>query len=527
MEEGELRFKLVKKEMGKGEKRELPRGNGLIPHGKEEGESVGCNRRQLLSLKRGYVIECEESSAQGIVGKDPSPRRDLHNNFLYGSIPSSLASLRNLTFLDLSFNNLSGGYPPELNNVTLFRIVGNPLICVNNSCIAAPAPVLQSDRSDSREPRGLIVGSVVAAVFVFAAAGLVCMLYKCKSQKKKRLFVAHSAHWPPVPPFAVIPKSVDSGIAAHAGGSDDVPLFSFAYMQNITNNFENKIAAEGGSETLYYGTLSDGQEVVVKFLKTSIKQTPMEFLYKVTPLSFVHHKNLLSPIGFCAESQHWMFIYERVQKGSLYDYLHTTDKHALDWKTRLSILLQVAQGLEHLHSSCSPGIIHGNLKSANVIFSGDCLLAKVSEFGIYELSSDVDATSGYLDPEYFAMKKLTEKSDIYSFGILTLEVVSGRMPYDKSFPRDAWNIIEWVGNIYNGGEQELIADPCLQGTYNKATLSEVVKLALQATDSNVDGRPNMTELVMELKEVNKTAVGHHVAFAVLDDSNDWQDRLPL
>ncbi|KAI5076221.1 hypothetical protein GOP47_0008286 [Adiantum capillus-veneris] len=379
---------------------------------------------------------------------------DLHNNFLYGSIPSSLANLRNLTFLDLRNNNLSGEYPIELNNLTDFRVGGNPFICFNNSCIVAPAPapvLVQPGPSESKGRRDLVVGSVVAAIFVFVAAVLMCALYKCKSRKTKRLFIAHSAHWPPVPPFAEISKSVDCGKAAHTGGSEDVPVYSFADMKNITNNFENRVAAKGANGALYHGTLPDGQEVVVKFLKPNIKQTPMEFLYKVTPLSYVNHKNLLRPIGFCAESQSFMFIYEGIQKGSLHNYLHNIDRHLLDWKTRLNILLQVAQGLEHLHS-CSPGIIHGSLKSANVLLSGDGLLAKVSDFGIYELLSDVEATSGYLDPEYFSTKTLTDKSDIYSFGVLILEVVCGRMPFDRSLSKDAWNIIEWVSLRYSTAE---------------------------------------------------------------------------
>eukprot|EP00250_Pteridium_aquilinum_P021817 c25234_g1_i3 orf=358-2304(-) len=433
---------------------------------------------------------------------------DLHNNSLFGSIPAVLSNLSNLTLLDLSNNNFSGDFPNELANIKQLSVTGNQYLCFKGSCdVIVPAP------TPSKTSRGLLVGLLVPAIFVLVVTVMGCLLYKCKSRRKKSVFVTRSAHWPPVPPFTEISKAVDPGVGVCKGGSNDTLIFSFADIQSITNNFENKITTAGGFGTLFYGTLSDGQDVVVKLLQSNMKQTQKEFLDKVAPLSRVNHKNLLRPVGFCDESQHRMFVYEHVQKGSLYDYLHTnTDRRLLDWKARLSILQQVAQGLEHLHNVCTPNIIHGNLKSTNVLLSGDGLLAKISDFGIYGLSPTVDATSGYLDPEYFALHKLTEKSDVYSFGVLILEVVCGRHPFDTSLAKDAWNIVDWVYKLYYEGGHEVIADERLGGKYNTSTLSTLVQLALQATEGNTNKRPTMAELVVELKEVNKIEVGHHVAF---------------
>lgn len=425
---------------------------------------------------------------------------DLHNNLLFGNVPPSLASL-NLTFLDLSNNNLSGVLPSELRNLTNSRITGNPYLCDNSSC----APVALSEPSESGSTH-LLIGLSTSVFVVVCGAILFLLLRKRKYQKKKDLFGVPSAHWPPVPPFTEISKSRDCGVAVQNGGSD-VPIYSFDDIKIMTNNFENRINTAGGS-TLYHGALSEGQEVVVKLLQSNIEQTPMEFLYKVTPLSHVNHKNLLRPIGFCAENHRFTFVYEHSQKGSLYDYLH--NKHALDWKTRLSILQQVAQGLEHLHDASVPSIIHGNLKSSNVLLSGDFLLAKVSDFGIWGLSPNMDATSGYLDPEFFSTPKLTRESDVYSFGVLILEVVCGRMPMDSSQAKDARNIVDWARGV---GNDEHMVDAYLNGKYKSSNLSTVVQLALKATASNINERPTMAELAMELKEVNKLEAGHHVVFA--------------
>lgn len=443
---------------------------------------------------------------------------DLHNNSLFGNIPSFLERLNNLTFLDLSNNNLSGEYPSGFSNHTTVRITGNPLLCFNTSCGVTPAPAPAPLQSSSAKDTGLIVGLVLAGflVLVMAVSGLT--LYRHKSRKKQKLFMTNSAHWPPVPPFTEISRAGDSVVSAWKEGSNDAPIYSFSDMQIITNNFEKKLTA-GSFGSLFYGTLSGGQEVVVKLLQSNIQQSPNDFLKKVSHLSYVNHRNLLRPTGFCAESHRFMFVYEHVQKGSLYDHLYNADNQCLDWRTRLNILQQVAQGLEYLHCVCTPSIVHGNLKSTNVLMSGDGMLAKVSDFGIYELSPNVDATSGYLDPEYFAINKLTKKSDVYSFGVLILEVMCGRVPFDTSLPKEAWNIVDWVRNALHEENYELIADPGLHGSYNMIALSKVAQLALQATKININERPTIGEIAMELKEANKIELGHHVAFAELATSD--------
>lgn len=342
--------------------------------------------------------------------------------------------------------------------------------------------------------------------------------------------MTNSAHWPPVPPFTEMSRSADPIINSWNEDNDDMHNFSPSEMETITNKFEKKLGG-GSFGILYHGMLPDGQEVAVRKLQSKFQQAPPIFLNKVSFLIGVHHRNLLRLSGFCSEYKQQMLIYEFMPKGSLYDHLHGHE--SLDWRTRLNILQQVAQGLAYLHFACSPSIIHGNVKSTNVLLS-DTMLAKLSDFGLYELSPDagfvVDATSGYFDPEYFKVKNLTGKSDVYSFGVLILEVVSGRVPFDTSLSKEQWSIVDWAQNTAQDGSCELIADSCLHGNYNANALAKVVQIALQTLATNQEERPTMMEVVIELKEANKIELGHHVAFAESATVDSWKSDelfLPL
>ncbi|KAH7434077.1 hypothetical protein KP509_07G100100 [Ceratopteris richardii] len=228
-------------------------------------------------------------------------------------------------------------------------------------------------------------------------------------------------------------------------------------------------------------------------------------------------------MGFCADSDHPMFIYEYLQIESLYGWLHTGKKELLDWRTRLHILQQIAQGMEYLHS-CSPSIIHGQLTSTSVYLGdGDAYVVKVADFGIHELSQNADRSPGYLDPEYAVTRRLTEKSDVYSFGVLILEIVSGRIPLGSSTEKDSFNIVEWVRGLHDEGNDEHIPDTCLHGVCNVTMVSRIINLALQATEEDANERPTMSKILNELREVNKTETGHHVVFAEPDNPYNSTD----
>lgn len=450
---------------------------------------------------------------------------DLQDNELQGTIPPNFVDLPYLAELNLQNNNLSGEVPAGFRSNVL-SVSGNPLLCKpwgDVVCALTPAPL-----PSSSNPKDLKIGLISAGTILFVMCVLGFAVCRYKQRQRPKFHMANSAHWPPVPPLTELSRSADPVISVWNEGKNDGHNYSFAEVRSITNNFEKKV---GG---VFYGMLPDGQEIVVKLLQTKFWQSPSEFFSKARRLSSVHHKNLLRLYGFCAENNQQMLVNEYMVQGCLHDHLYDAGLDFLDWRTRLNVLQQVAQGLEHLHCACSPSIVHGNVKSTNVLLT-DTMLAKVSDFGLHELLPDgagvmVDATSGYLDPEYFTVNNLTEKSDVYSFGVLLLEVVSGRVPFDTSLPKEQWSIVDWVQKTLQEGNYEMVADPFLNGSYNINALSKVVQVALQTVVANLNERPTMSEIVMELKEANKLELGHHVAFVELasdDTCNSDDSSLPL
>ncbi|CAK9870025.1 unnamed protein product [Sphagnum jensenii] len=243
--------------------------------------------------------------------------------------------------------------------------------------------------------------------------------------------------------------------------------YSLAQVIIATDNFRIQIG-KGGFGPVYYGILEDGQEVAVKVLDVKSSQGPSEFFYEVDVLSKVNHRNLVSLIGYCLEDDQQMLIYEYMHKGSLYDHLYgnlsTSTNEQLDWTTRLHIALNASQGLEYLHWGCNPSIIHRDVKTSNILLPSDMKNAKVAYFGLSRLThgenithitTNVNGTSRYLDPEFFTSQCLSLKSDVYSFGVVLLEIIFGCKAIDTMLPnQEAWNLCDLVS--YNHCPKHLI-----------------------------------------------------------------------
>ncbi|KAG0553820.1 hypothetical protein KC19_12G041800 [Ceratodon purpureus] len=290
--------------------------------------------------------------------------------------------------------------------------------------------------------------------------------------------------------------------------------YTYADVTAITENFKRRIGV-GGFGPVYYGKFPDGREVAVKVcdLVTS-RQGDMEFFNEITVLSQVHHKNLVLLLGYCLEKGYNILIYEYVANGSLYDYLHGNAQRPgmLDWRMRLQIGLDVAQGLEYLHVGCTPSLIHRDVKSSNILLSAK-YDAKVTDFGLSKLMNDVASvmtqvkgTMGYLDPEYYSSNHLSSKSDVFGFGVVLLELVTGRPPIQQStsIPAEYRNMSHWVRTVLSGGgDIDTVLDPVLKSSVpapNVEALWKVTELALQCVEAKGVHRPTMSEVVQELRE---------------------------
>jgi serine/threonine protein kinase len=293
--------------------------------------------------------------------------------------------------------------------------------------------------------------------------------------------------------------------------------FTLDEMTAATENFSREIG-RGGFGSVFFGKLQEGNDIAVKVLSLYSHQGVHEFLNEVDLLSRINHRNLVSLLGYCNETREVMLIYEHMSRGSLRDHLYgpSAENSQLNWKTRLKIALDAAQGLEYLHVGCSPKIIHRDIKTANILLDGD-LNGKLADFGLSRMSihgqathvtTAVKGTLGYLDPEYYSTQMLTEKSDVYSFGVVLLEIICGRPPIDLKLAEKDVNIIRWATPYIlemdeNVGKITEIVDKRLDGSWHMESMIGVAKVAMRCVQVELSSRPSMSEVVAELKEAIK------------------------
>ena len=239
----------------------------------------------------------------------------------------------------------------------------------------------------------------------------------------------------------------------------DTAAFSYEELAQATGGFsEANLLGQGGFGYVHRGVLSDGKEVAVKQLKAGSGQGEREFQAEVDTISRVHHRHLVALVGYCMDGARRLLVYEFVPNHTLEHHLHgkagagagAGRLPVMEWTTRLRIAVGAAKGLAYLHEECDPRIIHRDIKSANILLDDD-FEAMVADFGLAKLTSvnhthvstRVMGTFGYLAPEYASSGKLTEKSDVFSYGVMLLELLTGRRPGDRSsYGQDG--LVDWV-----------------------------------------------------------------------------------
>ncbi|KAG5533737.1 hypothetical protein RHGRI_027802 [Rhododendron griersonianum] len=249
--------------------------------------------------------------------------------------------------------------------------------------------------------------------------------------------------------------------------------------------------------------------IAVKRLKAMTAKAEMEFAVEVEMLGRVRHKNLLGLRGFYAGGDERLIVYDFMHNHSLLTHLHgqLAFHCSLDWPRRVSIAIGSAKGIAYLHHEADPHIIHRDIKASNILLDSE-FQAKVADFGfaklipegVTHLTTRVKGTLGYLAPEYAMWGKVSENCDVYSFGILLLEIVSGKKPIEKLPSGVKRDIVRWATPYVEKDAFEHIVDPRLNGKYDRAQLKSIVEIAMKCTDSHSESRPNMLQVVEWLKE---------------------------
>ncbi|CAI6001222.1 unnamed protein product [Closterium sp. NIES-64] len=310
-----------------------------------------------------------------------------------------------------------------------------------------------------------------------------------------------------------------AGAAAVAGGAaaavalgdgdrmseeaDDEWWFPYEELEEATDGFSdiNKLG-EGGFGPVYRGILADGMPVAVKVLKVGGHQGEREFRAEVDIISRVQHKHLVTHLGYCIASAQRLLVYELVPNGSLEDALHSEGRRLLAWNFRMKIALGAAKGLAYLHEECNPRIIHRDIKSSNILLDKD-YEAKVADFGAARLAAEdampiitrVVGTFGYLAPEYALTGKLTEKSDVFSFGVVLLELITGKRPVEQEKPQGSDSLVEWARPLLVDRAMEELADPELDGCYGQREMERLVTAAALCVRQSAVLRPRMSQVV--------------------------------
>lgn len=289
-----------------------------------------------------------------------------------------------------------------------------------------------------------------------------------------------------------------------------VRRFPLTELEKATEKFSAKrILGEGGFGRVYRGTMDDGSEFAVKLLTRDNQNGDREFIAEVEMLSRLHHRNLVKLIGICIEQGIRCLVYELVSNGSVESHLHGGEdgKGSLDWDARMKIALGAARGLAYLHEDSNPRVIHRDFKASNVLLEDD-FTPKVSDFGLakeategsHHISTRVMGTFGYVAPEYAMTGHLLVKSDVYSYGVVLLELLSGRKPVDMSQPAGQENLVTWARPLLTNREGlEQLVDPSLAGMYNFDNIAKVAAIASMCVHSEVTHRPFMGEVVQALK----------------------------
>uniref|UniRef100_A0A6N2N4J3 Protein kinase domain-containing protein n=2 Tax=Salix viminalis TaxID=40686 RepID=A0A6N2N4J3_SALVM len=314
--------------------------------------------------------------------------------------------------------------------------------------------------------------------------------------------------------FGSVPTSESLSLSPEAMTyTGSAKTFTLNDIERATNSFDaSRILGEGGFGIVYSGLLDDGREVAVKVLKRYDQHGGREFLAEVEMLSRLHHRNLVKLVGICTEGHTRCLVYELIPNGSVESHLHGVDQETdpLDWDARMKIALGAARGLAYLHEDSSPGVIHRDFKSSNILLEPD-FTPKVSDFGLARpavdegnkhISTHIMGTFGYLAPEYAMMGHLLVKSDVYSYGVVLLELLTGRKPVDLSQPPGQENLVVHVRPLLTCKEGlEAIVDPTIKSSVSFDTIAKVAAIASMCVQPEVSHRPFMGEVVQALKLV--------------------------
>ncbi|XP_020578427.1 phytosulfokine receptor 2 [Phalaenopsis equestris] len=461
---------------------------------------------------------------------------DLSNNHITGTIPETISNMQNLEILDLSSNALNGTIPSSLSKLTFlskFNVAhnnlhgeiptggqffsfsnssfeGNPGLCrASDPCIESSVGV-----GRTRElPAGIgsrIGKSTILGIIISVAIGIVVLLGVILLNLSSKEVGGQGE----------VEDEVEEGSRRSFGSTSKMVLFfqgsdskdlTINDLLRATNGFDQaNIIGCGGFGLVYKAYLPDGTKAAIKKLTGDCGQMEREFRAEVEALSRAQHKNLVSLKGYCRYGDDRLLIYSFMENGSLDYWLHERMDGGclLSWKTRLKIAQGSARGLQYLHKVCQPNIIHRDVKSSNILLD-ERFEAHLADFGLSRLirphdthvTTELVGTLGYIPPEYSQTLIATPKGDVFSFGVVIMELLTGRRPVDVCKGKGCRNLVSWVFQMRGEGKVEMVFDETMWRKEDEDELMRVLHIAFSCVSADPKQRPSIDEVVLLLDRV--------------------------
>ncbi|KAB8085566.1 hypothetical protein EE612_008456, partial [Oryza sativa] len=483
----------------------------------------------LGALTRVHVVDLSWNALSGPIppelsGMSSVESLDVSHNALSGAIPPSLARLSFLSHFDVAYNNLSGEVPVGGQFSTFSRadFDGNPLLCGIHAARCAPQAVDGGGgggRKDRSANAGVVAAIIVGTVLLLAVAAVATWRAWSRWQEDNARVAADdesgslesAARSTLVLLFA---NDDDNG-----NGDDGERTMTLDDVLKATGNFdETRIVGCGGFGMVYRATLADGREVAVKRLSGDFWQMEREFRAEVETLSRVRHRNLVTLQGYCRVGKDRLLIYPYMENGSLDHWLHeradVEGGGALPWPARLSIARGAARGLAHLHATSEPRVLHRDIKSSNILLDAR-LEPRLADFGLARLvrahddthvTTDLVGTLGYIPPEYGHSSVATYRGDVYSLGVVLLELVTGRRPVDMARPAGGGrDVTSWALRMRREARGDEVVDASVGERRHRDEACRVLDVACACVSDNPKSRPTAQQLVEWLDAIAAAA----------------------
>ncbi|KAL8267560.1 hypothetical protein R6Q59_004904 [Mikania micrantha] len=471
-------------------------------------------------------LDASKNQISGLIPKSLVNLRNLtllllNNNKLSGDIPSGFFTSKSHVKFNFSFNNLSGSIKINLDAAKCKRIVGNPLLhrCQFVSLASSPPEeplsvgfnLLNSTASSDsnggkkgRNPLELILIIVPLIIIITLVALIAVYLYRRK--RKPNPVVAGIS--PRRPPHPSPPHGQQEPLVVFKELGVRLTLDT---VVQATGNFTSRCCiGSGGFGSTYRAEISPGITVAVKRLTVEMCQGVPQFNAEILSLGRIRHPNLITLIGYYASTSEMFLIYNYLPGGNLETFIRETRATVPGLKVLLKIALDVANALYFLHDQCHPRILHRDVKPSNILLDEN-FNAYLSDFGLARLlddfethvTTDVAGTFGYVAPEYALTCRASEKADVYSYGVMLLELISDKRALDASFStqENGYTIVTWALMLRREGRAKEVFTAGLWEAGPEDVLLELLRLGLLCTADSVTGRPTMKQVVRKLKHI--------------------------